>query len=55
MYFGGLNGFNVFHPDSIKDNTFQPPVHITDFLLFNKPVMIGAKNSPLKKAYFADE
>jgi signal transduction histidine kinase/ligand-binding sensor domain-containing protein len=49
MFFGGLNGFNVFHPDSIKDNTLQPPVHITDFLLFNKPVMIGAKNSLLKK------
>ena len=49
MYFGGLNGFNVFHPDSIKDNISQPPVHITDFLLFNKPVKIGVKDSPLKE------
>ncbi|MBN1414306.1 MAG: GAF domain-containing protein, partial [Bacteroidales bacterium] len=49
MYFGGISGFNVFHPDSIKDNPYIPPVHITDFLLFNKPVIIGAKNSPLKK------
>jgi signal transduction histidine kinase/ligand-binding sensor domain-containing protein/CheY-like chemotaxis protein len=49
MYFGGLNGFNVFHPDSMKDNDFMPPVHFTDFLLFNKAVIIGAKNSPLKK------
>ena len=49
MYFGGLNGFNVFHPDSIKDNTFIPPVYITGFLLFNKPVLIGVKNSPLEK------
>ncbi len=49
MYFGGLNGFNVFHPDSIKDNDFIPPVYITDFLLFNKPVEIGAKDSPLEK------
>lgn len=49
MYFGGLNGFNVFHPDSIKDNSYIPPVHITDFLLFNKPVIIGAKGSPLQK------
>ncbi|MBA7526334.1 Sensor histidine kinase RcsC [subsurface metagenome] len=49
MYFGGINGFNVFHPDSIKDNSFKPPVQITDFLLFNEPVMIGAKNSPLEK------
>ncbi|MGD0343195.1 MAG: two-component regulator propeller domain-containing protein, partial [Bacteroidales bacterium] len=49
MYFGGLNGFNVFQPDSIKDNSFIPPVHITDFLLFNKPVVIGVKDSPLNK------
>ncbi len=49
MYFGGLNGFNVFHPDSINDNSYIPPVHITDFLLFNKPVIIGAKGSPLQK------
>lgn len=49
MYFGGINGFNAFQPDSIKDNPYIPPVHITDFLLFNKPVTIGAKNSPLKK------
>jgi signal transduction histidine kinase/ligand-binding sensor domain-containing protein/CheY-like chemotaxis protein len=49
MYFGGINGFNVFHPDSIKDNSAVPPVEITDFLVFNKPVAIGAKDSPLKK------
>ncbi len=49
MYFGGLNGFNAFNPDSIKDNSYIPPVHITDFLLFNKPVVIGAKGSPLIK------
>jgi signal transduction histidine kinase/ligand-binding sensor domain-containing protein/CheY-like chemotaxis protein len=49
MYFGGLNGFNVFNPDSIKDNGYKPPVHFTDFLLFNKPVIIGAKGSPLNK------
>ncbi len=49
MYFGGINGFNVFHPDSIRDNTYVPPVHITDFQLFNKPVPIGKDDSPLKK------
>jgi ligand-binding sensor domain-containing protein/signal transduction histidine kinase len=49
MYFGGISGFNVFQPDNIKDNHYIPPVHITDFLLFNKSVVVGAKNSPLKK------
>lgn len=49
MYFGGINGFNVFHPDSIFSNIVAPPVFITDFFLFYKPVVIGEKNSPLKK------
>jgi signal transduction histidine kinase/CheY-like chemotaxis protein/streptogramin lyase len=49
MYFGGFNGFNVFQPENIKDNSLIPPVYITDFLLFNKPVVIGAKGSPLNK------
>ncbi len=41
MYFGGVNGFNVFHPDSIMNNTYVTPVVITDFLLFNKPVKVS--------------
>ncbi len=38
LYFGGYNGFNSFFPDSLKDNDFIPPVYITDFQIFNKPV-----------------
>jgi ligand-binding sensor domain-containing protein/signal transduction histidine kinase len=49
MYFGGKNGFNVFHPDSIKDNPYIPPVVITKFLLFNKDIPIGTEDSPLRK------
>jgi ligand-binding sensor domain-containing protein/signal transduction histidine kinase/DNA-binding response OmpR family regulator len=49
FYFGGKNGFNTFYPDSILDNTFIPPVYITDFKVNGKIVQIGAKNSPLKK------
>jgi ligand-binding sensor domain-containing protein/signal transduction histidine kinase len=41
MFFGGINGFNVFHPDSIRDNPFIPPVVLTNLLIFNKPVTIG--------------
>lgn len=49
MFFGGLNGFSTFYPDNLKDNTFIPPVYITDFQIFNKPVAIGDKNAPLQK------
>jgi signal transduction histidine kinase/DNA-binding response OmpR family regulator len=31
MFFGGNNGFNFFHPDSIQDNPNVPPVAITAF------------------------
>ncbi len=41
MLFGGINGFNMFYPDSISDNLFKPPVVITDFQIFNESVMIG--------------
>ena len=41
MIFGGINGFNIFHPDSIKDNLDIPLVVLTGFKIFNKPVMVG--------------
>ena len=39
LYFGGYSGLNSFFPDSLKDNDFIPPVYITDFQIFNKPVI----------------
>ena len=41
LIFGGIYGFNIFHPDRLKDNSHIPPVVITDFLLFNESVPIG--------------
>jgi hypothetical protein len=38
MFFGGLNGFNAFYPDQVKDNPHIPPVVITDFKKFNESV-----------------
>jgi signal transduction histidine kinase/CheY-like chemotaxis protein/ligand-binding sensor domain-containing protein len=49
MYFGGLNGLNHFHPDSLKDNQFVPPVYFTDFQVFNKSVSIGEAEGELKQ------
>ncbi len=53
--FGGPNGFNLFHPDSIKDNTYKPPVFITDFKLFNRPVSVGATEVLKKNIILARE
>ncbi len=49
LYFGGLNGFNIFNPSEIADNAHIPPVYITDFLIFNKPQNLLCKGSPLQK------
>ncbi len=36
MFFGGNNGFNAFYPDSIKDNSYIPPVVITTIKKFDE-------------------
>ncbi|MEQ9116878.1 two-component regulator propeller domain-containing protein [Fulvivirga sp.] len=41
MMFGGVNGLNIFYPNEIKNNTNVPPVVISDFQIFNRPVGIG--------------
>jgi ligand-binding sensor domain-containing protein len=41
LLFGGVNGFNLLTPDRILENSYMPPVYITDFKLFNKSVSIG--------------
>ena len=41
LIFGGHNGINIFHPDSLKENSHIPPVVITDFQLFNESVPVG--------------
>jgi signal transduction histidine kinase len=41
FYFGGVNGFNIFHPDSITGNQFIPPVVFTNFSIFNETVKVG--------------
>ncbi|RKZ74325.1 MAG: hypothetical protein DRR19_30200, partial [Candidatus Parabeggiatoa sp. nov. 1] len=48
LYFGGINGFNGFYPARVKDNPYIPPIVMTDFKIFNKPVSIG-EGSPLQQ------
>ncbi|MCP4219787.1 MAG: SpoIIE family protein phosphatase [bacterium] len=48
MFFGGVKGFNSFYPAKVEDNETIPPVVITDFRIFNKPVPVGTESS-LKK------
>jgi signal transduction histidine kinase/ligand-binding sensor domain-containing protein/CheY-like chemotaxis protein len=42
LFFGGVNGFNIFHPDSIvRENPNPPRVLITDLKIFNQSVQPG--------------
>jgi signal transduction histidine kinase/ligand-binding sensor domain-containing protein len=43
MYFGGVNGFNGFFPDSIQEKKYVPPLVFTDFQVFNKQVTVSEK------------
>ena len=49
MFFGGFNGATVFHPDSVADPSYTPPVVLTEFRLSGSPVDIGA-GSPLSRS-----
>lgn len=49
IFVGGINGFNTFFPDRIDRNPYIPPIVITDFHIFNKPVQIGAPDSPIHR------
>jgi hypothetical protein len=46
--YGGIQGLTWFNPDSIIEDTILPAVEFTGFKLYNKPVLIGAKGSPLQ-------
>jgi ligand-binding sensor domain-containing protein/two-component sensor histidine kinase len=43
LFFGGIHGFNRFHPERVEADRTPPPVLLTEFLLFNKPVPLQGK------------
>jgi len=52
MYFGGINGFNEFFPENVKEAVYEPPLVLTGLQVLNKkvPIAVDAKDqSPLKK------
>jgi PAS domain S-box-containing protein len=49
MFFGGFDGGVAFHPDKVVDSPYVPPVVLTDFRLFDRPVTVGT-GSVLRKS-----
>jgi signal transduction histidine kinase/ligand-binding sensor domain-containing protein len=43
FYFGGVQGFNIFSPDSIRTNPYPPKIAFTELKIFNREVGIGEK------------
>lgn len=41
LLFGGIKGLNTFFPGAIRDNRYIPPVIISGFQVFNRPVTVG--------------
>lgn len=41
LYFGGIRGYTVFTPDSIRQNPHIPPVVVTSFKVFNKEIFLA--------------
>jgi signal transduction histidine kinase/ligand-binding sensor domain-containing protein/DNA-binding response OmpR family regulator len=41
LYFGGVNGVTMFHPDSLAPNPFLPELTITELEIDNKRIMPG--------------
>ena len=49
MLFGGVNGFNIFHPDSVFNNPNIPQVVLTGFKKFNQPFDFGGELNLFKE------
>jgi signal transduction histidine kinase/ligand-binding sensor domain-containing protein/DNA-binding NarL/FixJ family response regulator len=49
LLFGFSNGIVTFRPDNVKPGSFKPYIALSDFRLFNQPVPIGDRRSPLAK------
>jgi ligand-binding sensor domain-containing protein/serine/threonine protein kinase len=58
MFFGGINGFNRFFPESVKDNLQIPTIKIMGFNVFNKARNISGLDSielPYRDNFFSFE
>jgi ligand-binding sensor domain-containing protein len=48
LCFGGKNGFNIFHPDSLRINEFKPPVILKRITIFDEELKMDSSFTDLK-------
>ncbi|MEM6343704.1 MAG: two-component regulator propeller domain-containing protein [Bacteroidota bacterium] len=41
LYFGGVEGFNAFHPNQLKDNPYPPEVRLTGLRILDRDIKVG--------------
>lgn len=51
MFFGGINGFNRFYPEEIKNNLFIPNIVLTDFKILDENAKIISNKKFLPSSY----
>jgi signal transduction histidine kinase/CheY-like chemotaxis protein/streptogramin lyase len=51
LYFGQRHGITWFYPEEIRDNTYRPTVHFTDFKVFNRSILPGSELLPVSILY----
>ncbi|MCW3785567.1 two-component regulator propeller domain-containing protein [Plebeiibacterium sediminum] len=49
LIFGGISGFNIFHPEDVKSDKNEYPIVFTDLRVFNKKVKIGPDQDAVLK------
>lgn len=54
MFFGGFSGATAFFPKNVTDNSYVPPVALTDFRLFGVGVQPGADPALKKTINYTD-
>lgn len=54
MFFGGVNGFNRFYPEEIKNNSFIPNIVVTDFKVLDENAKIISNKKFLPSSYQLD-
>lgn len=55
MFFGGINGFNSFFPEDIRDNETIPPVVLTRFTKLNEEVRFGKPIHEIRELVLSHE
>lgn len=55
LFFGGINGLNIFHPENIEDNPYVPPIVLTAFKVFNRDARFDRALSKIQEIQLSYE